>query len=1118
MRPPQTSLGRPLNEIITTYLQESRKSLSVQYRPSENVYVSVIEHLSLPEYVAARAEHCRNTHEEPCCKCQGLLKVGSNVLQNSYCVLSDAFRTAFPHTKYTAERARRALLQIPLVAVRIGNPCEGNAYTILMEKYQGVDYTKISRVLEALASTSKKPDVNLSKSCAKMLLALASSDREREVLRYTICKASGVSQSEARRKFGFESMSERINKVDHVLEEMERIREAVDDLAQAQDKAMLESIGITVAISSSEEESEESDTQDCQEASDHVTCDVLKTSLESGNFNWFECIHQLESDFSDEAVCKLTETFPEQLPALNLGKEQENLALTSYRAFLADKCDAYEQERLARTVNGEVVTDSESDNPDDFVGLTSILDEAGKQLISKRRATIKRRAQRTKAKAVAKRRFLSKKLSKKVSRIMQNCPDIGKTIESFVQERKVGADAWRRTGVLTFDGNTRLKEKVTYERVRQHLQHVYNRTFSYGSVVQLCVARNKRRLSAKRYKGVAMVTSRRARKGFCIRYNPDAHWSSAFYKGLNSVQYQDGRDIFNVNRDDASGFRLDTLATNKQHATPVVQNHEVLTTRTDYVNKYPSTLQVTSYNFSETATTPEVCVGVVKAPIGIHHKNPCQHAMDLKMLEEKEQLKPVFYNLEAGREKRIDCVRVDGASDEGPSHEEVQFYWTEGHIEKRKVATLITARNSGASYLNRVELQNGCLALGHSNTFIPSTLGGSCTDSITGNVDAEKLKSNMNLAIEAYISRVDGCPCGGTSIQLFRGPEASEQQAVRSKLLTFLKGSKKQRLKLSETEPRLFEHFQKVWQVRNDHMVHELPTQYIFFLICCYKTGCHHPCCVTGQPAEPVTWYPGGPPISHLPLPIIDGDRPWGNSCSSCSASKFCSGHYKLQLVDVKNSTVLKQLPKPPSTTLKERFASVNIHQQPSALQQIAQEVLLSQDECQIWLEHLQNIAQNRRRGAQRAAETRRLRKVQMNSRTLTTTPLATRPTSGTTTTTYSATPGTTANLKHCNWDLNLSLGTTTRASETELLSGTTTTASETELLSGTTTTASETELFSGTTTTASETELLSGTTTTASETELLSGTTTTASETDPISGATSTSSDSRKSTSMSGI
>ena len=144
------------------------------------------------------------------------------------------------------------------------------------------------------------------------------------------------------------------------------------------------------------------------------------------------------------------------------------------------------------------------------------------------------------AKTIAEQRFLSKKKSGSCSKILTECKDIGKVIEDFVSGHNVGADAWRRTGVLTFDGNTRLPQKVTYERIRLHLQSVYKRHFSYGSVVQLCVPRNKRRLSSKRYCGVAKVTTRRARKGFTLKYNPDTHWSAAFYRGLNSVQLKDG--------------------------------------------------------------------------------------------------------------------------------------------------------------------------------------------------------------------------------------------------------------------------------------------------------------------------------------------------------------------------------------------------------------------------------------------------------------------------------------------------------------------------------------------------------------------------------------------------
>ena len=437
------------------------------------------------------------------------------------------------------------------------------------------------------------------------------------------------------------------------------------------------------------------------------------------------------------------------------------------------------------------------------------------------------------------------------------------------------------------------------------------------------------------------------------------------------LQLKDGGDVCSINRDDAAGFRLDTLTTSKQYATPTVRDHDILTTRTDYVNKYPSTLQTTSYNFSKTETSGEVCVGVVKAPSSIHPKNPCQHAEDLHMLEQQEVLKPVFYNQKTDQPKAIDAVRVDGASDEGPSHDEVQYYWTQRHLCLNKVATIVTTRSSGSSFLNRVELQNGCLSLGHSNTFIPSTLAGSPVDPATGTINLSKLKENMALAIDAYISRVDGCPCGDTEIKLYRGPDTSDKQEVREKLLTFLKGSNKARSALCHQYPSLCSEFQRIWSIRSNHMVPDLPS-YIFFLICCYKKDCPHPRCQQGRPQNPVTWYPGGPAVTTLPLPVPDVARPWGSTtCTTCKSA--CSGHYKLQMVDVTNKEDLASIPKPPSTQLKELF-SKSTKSTPS-IESVAKHVLLPTNECEIWLQHLQTVVENRRRGARKAAETRKKKK-----------------------------------------------------------------------------------------------------------------------------------------------
>ena len=76
-------------------------------------------------------------------------------------------------------------------------------------------------------------------------------------------------------------------------------------------------------------------------------------------------------------------------------------------------------------------------------------------MIKKRREALRRKAVCDAKRRVMEKRFLKRRRSKKVFRILTQCPDIGNVIEKFVQDS--GADAWRRTGVLTFDGNTKLK-------------------------------------------------------------------------------------------------------------------------------------------------------------------------------------------------------------------------------------------------------------------------------------------------------------------------------------------------------------------------------------------------------------------------------------------------------------------------------------------------------------------------------------------------------------------------------------------------------------------------------------------------------------------------------------
>ncbi len=114
---------------------------------------------------------------------------------------------------------------------------------------------------------------------------------------------------------------------------------------------------------------------------------------------------------------------------------------------------------------------------------------------------------------------------------------------------------------------------------------------------------------------------------------------------------------------------------------------------------------------------------------------------------------------------------MDGGADEGPTHCKTRYWWTVHHLKTKTAVTMVIARNSGASYRNRVELQNGCLALAHANLFIPSTLHSSCM-SASGKVDQQRLHENLSSAIDVYVNLVEGAPCASTEIHMFPGADS----------------------------------------------------------------------------------------------------------------------------------------------------------------------------------------------------------------------------------------------------------------------------------------------------------------------------------------------------------
>jgi hypothetical protein len=618
----------------------------------------------------------------------------------------------------------------------------------------------------------------------------------------------------------------------------------------------------------------------------------------------------------------------------------------------------------------EIVSDSESDNPEDWISLRGkpLYSEEVKLKIKKQHAIFQRLRKRKVAKMLSSKCLLRRKTPPKVSKTVKKYPDIGKVIEDFARERRIGADSW--TGLLTFSGNIKHGPKLTYKRIKAHLEERYGTKFGYGTVVQLCSVHNKRKLSRKRYWGAAQIVSRRARKGFNVKLNVDAKWSCSMYKILDYIQLKHGLDKLVINRDDAAGFRLDSTFTHKQH--PVLQDvtRPELTTRTDFLNRYSSTLQVTSYLFMETCDTPVVCVGVVK-PQKVIPKNPGQHATDLNNLALFSETKPLM------EDKTIHCIRVDGAMDENPSLAEVQFHWTELHQQKGTICTMVSARYSGGSYLNKVELQNGCLAIGHSNLFIPSTIHGSNLDA-DGKLSMEMLKKNLDSATDVYINTVHGTSCFGTQINLVKGNPSGLYQERRPRLLTFLRGSKKAKELLRQSHPDEYIYFTEIWKLRNRHMVASLPPNYLFMLLPCYQPNCSHPQCVNGKPASETTWSPGGPPLSFLPIPIKDPQQPRGGPCNKCTG--ICSGHYlkpedHIRWVEEKGYDACEKVP--PRATIEE-FVNAGNKVSPDIVEDLSKTCLLSLEDTEICVEHFVSKFERRKRNSEK-----RRKKKQKQARTV---------------------------------------------------------------------------------------------------------------------------------------
>ncbi len=182
--------------------------MSLHEKINDSIFVSKMEGLSLVEYVKVCSFVCKNRHKQTCTDCNGKIKVARYILEHGYIKLSNAFAMCSPClAKYSPKDARRKLLQLPLAAIGAGNQRKGTYALYLVKKNSQLSYSLFQTLLnKVLDSSEDNAQKHITKQEVDNLLYLAESESEKERLRYSIIKSSGLSSTKAKQLYGFKDM------------------------------------------------------------------------------------------------------------------------------------------------------------------------------------------------------------------------------------------------------------------------------------------------------------------------------------------------------------------------------------------------------------------------------------------------------------------------------------------------------------------------------------------------------------------------------------------------------------------------------------------------------------------------------------------------------------------------------------------------------------------------------------------------------------------------------------------------------------------------------------------------------------------------------------------------
>jgi hypothetical protein len=164
----------------------------------------------------------------------------------------------------------------------------------VLEYSSNTEYERLQELIEKLIP-EQKLSLGLNREALKALCDLASTESDRKLIR--VATTAGMSASQAQSTYGISNLHKERDKVAQAVKEYTAIRNTVDKLVRAKEKAVLDSFGVTEASDSEEEILDsDSDTDDVSNGNGKKNSDAEGSEIERMDASSCECDGPIEID------------------------------------------------------------------------------------------------------------------------------------------------------------------------------------------------------------------------------------------------------------------------------------------------------------------------------------------------------------------------------------------------------------------------------------------------------------------------------------------------------------------------------------------------------------------------------------------------------------------------------------------------------------------------------------------------------------------------------------------------------------------------------------------------------------------------------------------------------